>query len=333
MKISEEPSQSVKPDPNLPIDQQTGLPTPQQHRQQKQDKLSVRIPANNHILLCTPVHEGMTNNHARSLTDIFKTHLKLGQHFIVSPYYVLGCPNITIARNSCISHFYNNINTFTHLLFLDDDVFLSGDSILKLLSHHVDFIGAPVPLKEPNPVTKQKQYNIGKISEINQNTGLAKVAHVGTAAMLISRNAVRKYIETLNIDDMYYGEHHPGLVDRGNPQYNCFKIKTRDQRIMSSDVNFCFRMHDIGFDVYCDLTIYTEHQGMVNVKGDNILKKMIEVESKKGTRIVTQNSKTKPEPEHKPLQPHEVVQPQQQQDSNATQDCVQESEPLQDIRE
>jgi len=53
---------------------------------------------------------------------------------------------ITRARNAIISQFHT-LEEFTHLLFLDGDVYIDGQNVNRLLEHDKDVIGAAVPLK------------------------------------------------------------------------------------------------------------------------------------------------------------------------------------------
>jgi hypothetical protein len=102
----------------------------------------------NKIFIGTPCFEYKVNaNYVKTLLEFEK----LGIDF--EPFF-LHDSLITRARNELITQFYENF-TFTHLFWLDGDVSIPGEGLQTLLSHQVDVIAAPVPIKDLSPGAHQ----------------------------------------------------------------------------------------------------------------------------------------------------------------------------------
>jgi len=180
------------------------------------------------------------------------------------PFTIMTLGNeslITRGRNTIISYFYNTLN-FTHLLFLDADIYLHAEGLMKLLYHNKDVIGVPVALKGKNINTKSPVYNIGK--QLGKEEDLIITDKVGTAVFMLSRNAVNTLVENAkDNDDVYYPNPHTrGNVDPNIKLYDIFKTGVFNENYLSEDYYICKVLMELGFDVYVDPTIKTKHNGM-----------------------------------------------------------------------
>ena len=206
-----------------------------------------------HLLIATPAYNGMVH------VDYVQSLMEIGHAGI--PYTLTttaGESLITRARNSMISRFHAN-KEYTHLLFLDGDVRISGNAVSKLLKHKKDVIGAPVPLKQ-NP-DEPKVFNIGGIRDAGQK--LTRVERVGTAVLMLSRRAVEELVR----DAVESGNaYKPSMLVRGEAdvpqQYDVFRTGVRNGEYLSEDFWACYRLSELGFDIYVDLTIRIKHYGM-----------------------------------------------------------------------
>lgn len=114
---------------------------------------------------------------------------------------------ISRARNNIISLFYNS-KEFSHLLFLDADIYISGQDVRKLYDSGKDVIGAAVRLKADNVIYNfnfDQNKNNGSpemegetlLDEKGNDIGKRyyKVDKLGTAVIMLSRKAVEDVVE------------------------------------------------------------------------------------------------------------------------------------------
>ena len=207
------------------------------------------------LFIATPCYANQC--HTDYLHSIMSYH-KAGIPFTV---FTLGNESlIPRARNSCISYFYGMMG-FSHLLFLDADIYLHADGLIKLLSHDKDVIGAPVALKgfdaAGNPV-----YNTGKILA-EEEGGLIKVDKVGTAVFILSRDAVNELISDAEKNkDVYYSNPHTrGDANSNMKMYDVFKTGVFNGEYDSEDYYVCRTLRRLGFDIYVDTTVSNRHNG------------------------------------------------------------------------
>lgn len=179
------------------------------------------------------------------------------------PFSVMTLGNeslITRGRNTIISYFSTTMN-YTHLMFLDADMYLHANELIKLLAHEKDVIGAPVALKgydaQGNPV-----FNTGKILEECED-GLLKVDRVGTAVLILSRKAVDALIEYAkeNNDTYYSNPNSRGDAIPNLKMYDVFKTGIVNGEYLSEDYWVCNTLRKLGFDIYVDPTVRTKHNG------------------------------------------------------------------------
>jgi hypothetical protein len=205
------------------------------------------------LMIGTPAYNGMVHvDFVHSLMSISAAGI---------PYTLIttgGESLITRARNGILARFHVT-PACTHLLFLDGDIRISGESVRKLLSHDKDAIGAPVPLK--TPPGRDRVFNIGGI--VDAATQPVEVERIGTAAFLLSRNAV----SALVADAIDHGRVYPatelarGLEDLP-AQYDVFQVGVRDGQYLSEDFWVCRRLKELGIPVHADLSIRVKHYGM-----------------------------------------------------------------------
>lgn len=168
---------------------------------------------------------------------------------------------ITRGRNTVISYFHYD-KRFTHLLFLDADIYLPASELMKLIMPQVDVIGAPVRLKGFNKFDNSPIYNTGKL--IKENGDLMVMDRIGTAVFMLSRHAVNALVDTANANgDVYSGNQHTrGDADDNIPQYDVFKTGVFDGEYLSEDYYVCKVLRELGFDVHVEMTCQTKHSGM-----------------------------------------------------------------------
>ena len=207
------------------------------------------------ILIGTPAYNGQIHvDYLHAILDFAKAGI---------PYSVVTIGNeslITRARNTLIAAFHS-MPVFSHLLFLDADVYLDAKGLSDMVNHEKDVIGAPVYLK-------------GRDSEGNQtlNTDanpqklpiLQSVDRVGTAAFLLSRAAVSSLVQHA-IDEKRVYENHKMLQRPELPEthYDIFRVGISNGEYLSEDFWVCRELRSLGYEVFVDTSVYTRHNGMV----------------------------------------------------------------------
>lgn len=181
------------------------------------------------------------------------------------PFAVMSLGNeslITRARNTILSYFYRAEN-FTHLLFLDSDIHLHADGLVRLLAHEKDAIGAAVALKGYNAETGKPVYNTGKLIE-DKGSGLITTDRVGTAVLMLSRKAVDALVRhAIDNGDTYMGNPHTrGDSVDDTKMYDIFQTGVIDGEYLSEDYWVCKTLRELGFDIYVDTNVQTRHNGM-----------------------------------------------------------------------
>jgi hypothetical protein len=202
------------------------------------------------LLVGTPAYGGWVHiDYVDSILDMHRLkipfdNIKLGNESL-----------ITRGRNTILSYFHA-VKEYTHLLFLDADMGINGEDVIKLLQHNVDAIGAPVALKGYDP-NGNKVYNV--IRPVKATKNLYMVDKVGTAVYMLSRKAVNALVADA---ESYIGNE----LSRGNlkvdTMYDVFKTCIEDGVYLSEDYYVCKRLRELGFKVYVDDTIITKHNGM-----------------------------------------------------------------------
>lgn len=209
------------------------------------------------ILIGTPAYNGLVCiDFVNSMLDFHKNKL---------PFSLMMLGNeslITRGRNTIISHFYN-MKEFTHLLFLDADIGIDAKSIIQLLAHDVDVIGAPVALKGFNPETREKVYNVINSMKSVEKPELYEVDKVGTAVFMMSRKAVESLIsEAIDKNDTYVPNKFTRTKIKQPLMYDIFKTCVINDEYLSEDYYVCNNLKKMGYKIYVDDTVFPSHTGM-----------------------------------------------------------------------
>ena len=212
------------------------------------------------LLIGTPAYNSMVH------TDYM--HSIISYHEKRLPFSVMTIGNeslITRGRNTIISYF-NMMEEFTHLLFLDADIHLHANELTKLLWHDKDVIGAPVALKGKDKRTGEPVYNFGEIlSRENTSGSLITTKKIGTAVFMLSRMAVKSLVsDAKEKGDTYYSNPHTrgDTAPEGVEMYDVFKVGVVNGEYLSEDYYVCNTLMNLGYKVYVDLDVQTKHNGM-----------------------------------------------------------------------
>jgi hypothetical protein len=120
---------------------------------------------------------------------------------------------------------------YSHMLFLDSDMAFPADTLLRLMHHDRDVVGATYARRIPSegkPVSKVPD----GFSELRDSAGLIKVDELPTGCMLINRRV---------IDDL-------ATCD---PLFE-FGWDTDNNKVVGEDIMFCRKAIAAGYSVWCE---------------------------------------------------------------------------------
>lgn len=207
------------------------------------------------VMVGTPAYNGMVHlDYVRSLFDFQRAGIPFA-------WAAIGNESlITRARNTLLAQFHARKDC-THLLFLDADVFLSGEGLRQLLAIDMPVVAAPVALKGRRP-DGNRMWNLGRCT--GTVGGLMKVQHVGTAALLLARDAVDALVDDAEAQGRVYARNnnHAG-TEHLDLQYDVFQVGVRDGHYLSEDYWVCQRLVALGFDILIDPSVVTRHHGTI----------------------------------------------------------------------
>lgn len=169
---------------------------------------------------------------------------------------------ITRARNKLFSIFLKS--QFDYLLFLDADMGFNGNFLVNLINTKKDIIGAHVRLKDLERVV----YNFGKVLDKSEFP-LLKVDRLGTAVMLISKQAAQHIARYCDQHQLYY--FNEPFYSRGDniiekeKIYDVFRVGVLDGEYLSEDYWFCKLAQKLGYDIYVDTRCITVHNGNIGL--------------------------------------------------------------------
>ena len=138
-------------------------------------------------------------------------------------------------------------------------------SVVQIRAEDVspDVIGAPVALKGRNP-DGSRIWNIGPCC--GEEDDLYITDRVGTAALLLSRNATNALVADASANARVYARSRTSRGDFDAAlHYDAFQVGVVDGEYLSEDYWACRRLRNLGFKIYVDATVVTQHHGTVAV--------------------------------------------------------------------
>ena len=178
----------------------------------------------NKILIATLTKNTVTSQCAFSLVNLVNYSRELAVNYIIQMGADIIGARIMLVRKAIAEG-------YTHIFFVDEDVSFPKDTLLKLLAHDKDIVGADYNFREL-PIR-------GMATPLTEKSDLYKCKAIPSGLMLIRLSVFEK------IPEPWF------LFDR-NEKGDC---------IASEDVYFCRKAIDAGFEVWCDDTIKAKHNG------------------------------------------------------------------------
>ncbi len=209
------------------------------------------------LFIGIPAYDGKLNiKTAFSLAQLMPKAMQLGVGVYLSD--LSNCSLITMARNALVSEFLKT--DATELLFIDADVIVTPDNILRLMAQSggKDITAGAYPrrLKEKKFFTDVYWDENGGVE---MDGSMLRVERVGTGFMMIQRHVIEKMIAA-----------HPEweYEDKKGPSYALFDFELKDKYYMGEDYLFCDRAREMGFKIYLDSEISLPHVGSMEFTSD-----------------------------------------------------------------
>jgi hypothetical protein len=203
------------------------------------------------LFIGIPAYDGKLNiKTAYGLAQLMPEAMRLGVAVTLSD--ISNCSLITLARNALVNEFLKT--DCTELLFIDADVIVTPDDILRLMAQGgtQDISAGAYPRR-----ARDKRFFTDLHWDENKNLefigSLMRVKRVGTGFMLIQRHVIEQMIEV-----------HPEWAYKnsdGAVLHALFDFGIINEQYVGEDYLFCDRATDLGFKVYIDVDISLPHVG------------------------------------------------------------------------
>lgn len=178
---------------------------------------------------------------------------------------------ITRARNNLLSTYYHNYPDYNYMLFLDADMWVEPEGIVRMINSGLDVICAPYRTKNLEKFT----IVVTRVID-DSNFPIVEVEHAGTGCMLLSRKVVEDVVKYAINMGLYYPDpmaYSYNSVDKPGQRryiYDVFQvgIDKRYNTYLSEDYFFCNLVRSLGYKVYVDLSVKTIHCGNLSLPYD-----------------------------------------------------------------
>lgn len=219
------------------------------------------------VMICSPVARNPVWQFTSSLISTVLFLSKLGINCTFQ--FVVGSSVVSRARNELVAHFLTS--DCTDLLFIDDDMEWSPNSVLRLLASDKALIGGVgrMRVQKPNsdPAVWCWRHLPSEDGSLNQDDmGAIEVRGFGAAFMLINRSVFFEMAEA------HPEWKRPGAADWSievRDNYFEFFRQNHDGEAgeTSEDFVFCDRWRDTGGSVWVDPAVILGHVGSFNYRG------------------------------------------------------------------
>jgi len=236
------------------------------------------------INIATPVHSECSIHYTQALLEFqklcFEKKIKVNFSLVKSSL-------VTQGRNLCVAGFLES--NYTHMVFIDSDIYFNSKSIFKMLELDKDIISIPYPLKTimwDKTMERIKNNEIKNINDLKSsfntypmrvendnnikiNDGVIEVTHSPTGCMMIKRSVFDKLIK-------HYPEKaivqknviNGAYVDKPH-MWNFFDCihDPETKTYLGEDFSFCKLWKDIGGKCYAFITDKIIHVGEHQYEG------------------------------------------------------------------
>lgn len=204
------------------------------------------------LFIAIPAYDGKLNiKTAFALAQLMPKALSLGVSVFLSD--MSGCSIITMARNSLVNEFLKTDST--DMLFIDSDVIVTPDDVLRLLCQHTgrDVTAGMYPRRASDKRFFLDVY-YDQRGDLEFEGSLMRANRVGTGFMMVSRNIIERMVEA-HPEWQYENKEGNGTVSA------LFDFAVKDGKFVGEDYLFCDRVRDMGGSIWVDVDISLPHIG------------------------------------------------------------------------
>lgn len=225
-------------------------------------KLFVAIPAMDHKNFCALTGALLEFQAALIMAGLTQTPMF---------EFAMQESNLPFGRNRILAQFM--ASECTDLICIDADNSSDCASLMRLVCHPVDFVGAMYLKKVQNPATGALMEkwagefldspDDGRLQGYNADLGLLEVKRLPAGFMRITRKAVQRMINECGVVE-YDHDLPDGRVLHIHRLFENFWDGKQD---VGEDFTFCDRWRSIGGQVWCDPELKVDHHGPAVWKG------------------------------------------------------------------
>ena len=203
------------------------------------------------LFIGIPAYDGKLNiKTAFALAQLMPKAMSLGVSITLSD--LSNCSIITMARNALVHEFLKT--DCTELLFIDADVIVSPDDILRLMaqSGDKDITAGAYPRRAKDAKFFADIYH-DESGDLEFEGSLMRLKRAPTGFMLIQRHVIEQLVAD-----------HPEWMYEKSPTEKMsavFDFAIVDGKYVGEDYLFCDRATQAGFKVYIDVDISLPHVG------------------------------------------------------------------------
>ena len=222
-------------------------------------------------MVCIPAYDGKLNiDSAFALSNLAVKVQSLGVKLYLT--HLSGCSLITKARNSLVADFLKS--DADTLLFVDADVVVSADAILRLMALSIGKdITAGIYPRRGMDRKFFLDYHLDENGALEFDAnGLLRVKRIGTGFMMIQRHVLETMIA--NHPEWAYENNVDNRTDHA-----VFDLGLVNGEYYGEDYLFCDRAAADGFTVFLDPSISLPHVGTEKFTRDfeeDVLKPLLE---------------------------------------------------------
>jgi hypothetical protein len=261
------------------------LLNPQGRAALKKFGIEVEIAKNNHnedtptVVILMPTYRAPEPQTQDALSAMVK-HTRESGNVIVYGGAPMQASVVHWSRNMLIGEHLKSGKPWTHALFIDDDMVVAPDALLKLLSHKKDIIGGLCTRRADPPVPTIRFYDevTGNLEQIWEwpERQLIEVGGIGTGFLLVSKHALEQvaqaYFDCLWEKDFYQVSDEWVAIQRERRLAHfdktriAFWFRFLPAKAMAieqgEDMSFCLMARKYcGIPIFCDTTVQPGHIG------------------------------------------------------------------------
>ena len=203
------------------------------------------------LFVAIPAYDGKLNiKTAFALAQLMPKAMQLGVSIYLSD--LSNCSIITMARNALVHEFLKT--DATELLFIDADVVVKPDDVLRLMaqSGDKDITAGAYPRRAKDQKFFADLYTDDN-GDLEFDGSLMRVKRAPTGFMLIQRHVIEQMVFA-----------HPEWIYEKSPEEKMsavFDFAIVDGKYVGEDYLFCDRATQMGFTVHIDVDISLPHVG------------------------------------------------------------------------